>query len=76
MLTFMCTLSRVDEALHEEQTITLGSSEDAFALVAGEVTVYVGGQQPGQATHVPSNVLHRQALLAGPATPLSACPPR
>ena len=36
-----------------------------FVTCAGVMTVYVGGQQPGQARTVPSNVMSRHFSIRG-----------
>ena len=38
-----------------------------------EVTVHVGGQQPGMAVRAPSNVLSAAFEVVGKGVPLSAC---
>ena len=37
------------------------------------VTLSVGGQQPGQATAAPSNMLGAGCAVSGAATPLDSC---
>ncbi|XP_070543010.1 uncharacterized protein [Ptychodera flava] len=46
---------------------------DSWVIEPGTYTVYVGGQQPNQATKATSNVLKGQLHVTGAVTPLSQC---
>ncbi|XP_077869988.1 uncharacterized protein LOC100375243 [Saccoglossus kowalevskii] len=46
---------------------------DQWVIEPGVYTVYVGGQQPNQATKVPSNILEEKFTITDPITPLSDC---
>ena len=49
------------------------SNVSTLVLEPGVFLVYVGGQQPGQSTAAPSNVLQGSFTLSGVATKLSSC---